>query len=130
MLMHAFLNGKIGHGGNSPCAVTHILGGKRDWIDVIQPSRGTIDHKLKLSDPTRFAKGLQLINESAYTIEEIIYLEAQFCGREKDSSGRLMSTWDETNDPDGAIGLEAVLEGLQQLKKKNLSYSKVEKVVA
>ena len=115
-LMDAYLAGKLGHSSRNGCAVTHVLGGKSDWMDVINPLAGTIDHENKVTNPKQFAKGLQQISRHHFTVEEIICLEASFSGRRKDLTGKFISNFDDTNDPDCTLGLSAVFESLSQWK--------------
>ncbi|MEM7370682.1 MAG: hypothetical protein AAF587_18865 [Bacteroidota bacterium] len=115
-LLAAYQTGTLGHGGEGNCAITHLLDGQRDWMDVINPASGHIDHWNKYNHPRQFAKGLQLINNSPFSVQEIIKLEALFEGRVKDPQGHLISTLDEDNDPDATLGLGAVITGLEEIE--------------
>lgn len=115
VLLTAHQNGTLGHGGEGSCAITHLLQGKNDWIDVINPSRGHIDHWNKYNHPRQFAKGLQTIDDSPFSVEEIIKLEALFEGRIKNNQGHFISTFDNDNDPEGNLGLHAVITGLEEM---------------
>ena len=114
-LLAALQSGMLSHGSEGDCAITCILGGERAWLDVINPTNGQIDHWTKYNAPRKFAKGLQLITDSSYSIEELIQLEALFEGRVKDERGNLISTLDDENDPGATIGLSALLTGLEAM---------------
>lgn len=114
LLMIAYAQGRISHNGNS-CAVTHILGGDMAWLNVVHPRTGTIDHQFKLTNPKEFAKGLAVISESGFTVEQIIRLEAGFSGRQIDESGARISTFDDGNDPDCNLGMNGILSILSEL---------------
>ncbi|MEO1450296.1 MAG: hypothetical protein AAFV07_12260, partial [Bacteroidota bacterium] len=66
--------------------------------------------------PRKFAKGLRQIQATSFTVEEVIALEACFEGRSISSFTEdiRVSSLDDSNDPDGAIGLNAVLHFLHQ----------------
>lgn len=85
------------------------------WMNVIHPRTGTIDHQFKITNPKDFAKGLNIINKSGFSIEEIIRLEAGFSGRQADEKGALISTFDDANDPDCNLGMNGVLSVLSEL---------------
>lgn len=115
LLIQAFANATLGHSRYN-CAVSVLLGGT-DWMEAIEPRTGTIDHRNKTSHPRRFAKGLRQIESASFSVDEIIALEACFEGRSRHlaSEGSIrVSTLDDSNDPDGAIGLNAVLQYLHQ----------------
>lgn len=124
ILLAAYQSGTLRHNEDGGCAVTHLLGGKSDWMDVINPTTGRIDHWKKYNHPRQFAKGLQLISDSPYSVEEIIAIEALFEGRVQALAANKMSTLDAVNDPEASIGLSAVLEGLEAMeyKKEEPSY--------
>jgi len=114
-LIIAYAQGRISHNGHKGCAVTHILGGNIDWLNVIHPRTGSVDHQFKITNPKEFAKGLALINGSGFSIEQIIRLEAGFSGRHIDENGARISTLDDSNDPDCNLGMNGILSILSEL---------------
>lgn len=115
LLIIAYAQGRISHTGHTGCAVTHILGGDIAWMNVVHPRMGTIDHQFKITNPKEFAKGLSVIRDSGFTIEEIIRLEASFSGRQTDKNGARISSYDDVNDPDCNLGMNGVLSVLSEL---------------
>lgn len=127
-LLLAYERGDLGHDPQKNCAVTHLLGGKKEWIDAIHPILGTVDHETKMRNPRTFAQGLSQINESEFSIEEIIEIEAHFSGRKTDGQGNRFSTYDENTDPEGSLGLSAVFQMLPLLDNNNSFNSQPVKV--
>ncbi|MEL6675185.1 MAG: hypothetical protein AAFR61_23450 [Bacteroidota bacterium] len=118
-LVEAVQLGRVSHLSLDQHAITMLLGGKKDWLDVIDPAKGTIDHAIKVSEPKRFTRGLKQIQKAGFSVEQIIRLEASFSGRVKNEKGRYLATWDEQSDPGANMGTEAVLQMLA-----NWSYKK------
>ena len=115
-LLNAFQSGQLGHDHQDSSAITHLVGGSNEWLDVINPAQGTIDHNQKLLDPRQFAKSLEVITAANFSVEEIIQLEARFEGRNHSPSGQWLSTLDDDNDPEGNLGLSAVLQRLEEME--------------
>lgn len=112
-LIEAFSTADLGH-SRGRCAVSVLLGGE-DWMEAIEPRKGTIDHQNKLAHPRRFAAGLRQIQAAGFSVEEIIDLEARFEGRAysmTSAANYMVSSFDDSNDPDGAMGLNAVIQYL------------------
>ncbi|MEZ4825705.1 MAG: hypothetical protein R3C61_05330 [Bacteroidia bacterium] len=109
VLLQAFADHQLGHQSPGNCALTHLLGGNA-WMDVIHPSRGTIDHNMKLTDPRKFALGLREIRNAGFTISQILGIEAAFAGRVQLGEKSFVATLDDDTDPDGVEGLAHVLE--------------------
>lgn len=114
-LIIAYAQGKVSHNGKGACAVTHILGGSMAWMNVIHPRTASIDHQFKITNPKEFARGLEIISNSGFSVEEVIKLEAGFSGRQSDDLGAFMSTFDDSNDPDCNLGMNGVLAVLSSL---------------
>lgn len=111
-LVDAMASGSLGHQSPGNCALSHLIEGKR-WMDIIDPVKGTINHKLKLSDPRNFADGLREITASGLSVDQVIKIEAEFAGRVKVSNGDLPATLDDDTDPGGIQGLSAVINMLE-----------------
>lgn len=107
-LMLAFASGGLGHHSPGNCVLTHLIGGKA-WMDVIHPVKGTIDHGMKLSDPRRFASGLEEIRRAGFTIAQVLGIEAAYAGRVKIQDLTYVATLDDDTDPGGFEGIHNVL---------------------
>jgi hypothetical protein len=115
-LLNAYQSGQLGHDHQGGSAITHLLGGNHDWLTVINPAQGSIDHEQQQSDPHQFAKSMEAIIAADFSVEEIIQLEARFEGRNYSPSGQWLSTLDDDNDPEGNLGLSAVMQWLEAIE--------------
>ncbi|MEZ4774991.1 MAG: hypothetical protein R3D00_17540 [Bacteroidia bacterium] len=108
-LLQAFSAGGLGHHSPGNCVLTHLIGGNA-WMDVIHPVKGTIDHQMKLSDPRRFASGLEEIRRAGLTIAQVLGIEAAYAGRVQILDHSYVATLDDDTDPGGFEGINKVLE--------------------
>ena len=112
LLIKAYLKGQLQHGNACSCAVGNICNGNKSWTTV-----ASVDHYQYLpKNHWGYEQGKDVIRDSEYSLNELLQIEQSFEGRLNIGFGT-KAALNNSNDPDGWIGLNQVFETLYQLEE-------------
>ncbi len=114
MLAKAYLNGTLMHANCTACAVGNIVGGGREWFDVVRIYR---HGEAKYDFPLYWlAEGKKQIESTGYSIAEISVIEKAFESADEDADDIVC-----TVNTNGFLGLMAVVDALDIIHENTSS---------
>lgn len=112
LLIKAYFKGQLQHGNACACAVGNICNGSKSWTTV-----ASVEHYQYLpKNHWGYEQGKDVISQSKYSLNELLQIEQAFEGRLNIGFGT-KAALNNSNDPDGWLGLNQVFETLYRLEE-------------